>query len=481
VIASIRRRGKEDHVEVLIGIAGIQSNQYPRARDIALQCKAEGLAVILGGFHISSHQPSRDFLTSVGLTVAIGEAETTWVKILDDYLSSRLRPVYRVTDGVRAKTGDGEVTVPHIQQAPLPMVDARYTRRFFNPTFSTIDTSRGCPFVCSYCSVKNVMGRSMRARDPQRVVAWLRDAHDRHGITNFLVVDDDFYRSPSWEAVLQGMAQLRREGLDLFCILQTDIESSAYADTPLLPRERGKHERSRRFVELAAAAGCFEVFMGFESFSPANLEAASKFHNEDLDDRGRGTSTTEAVRDRVKERYRRAVESWHNVGVGVHSGYIIGMQFDEPGCGRRAAIDLADIGVDIASFFAYTPLPGTEDYDCIESAGAIFDRDFNNYDSARFVSTHPRLTAAELQREYRDAYRTFYSWRRLVWSLVTLHGVAGLAPAARYGMLAQQLYYTYSDRRGWHPMLGGIWRIRDRGTRREAITDAEALRVFLAT
>ena len=480
MIESIQERGARDGVEVLIGLAGVQSNQYPRARDIGLQFKKLGLPVIMGGFHISSHAPSREFLMSAGITVVIGEAETTWPTLLEDHLGSRLRSSYQVADGVRAKTGTGDITVPLIEAAHLPAVDERYVKRFFNPTFSTIDTSRGCPFVCSYCSVKNVMGRSMRARDPARVVEWLRDAYDRHGVNNFLVVDDDFFRSPSWEPILLGMAGLRREGRDLYCILQTDIEASAYADVEGRGRESGKHARSRRFVELAAAAGCFEVFMGFESFSPANLEHVTKFHNEDLEDRGHGTADTEHIRDRVKERYRRAVDSWHRVGVGVHSGYIIGLPYDAPGCGKQAAQDLSEIGVDIASFFAYTPLPGTEDYDAAERGGIIFDEDFNNYDSTQFVSRHPLMTADQLQREYRDAYRTFYSWKRLGWSLATVHGMPGLSLASRYGMLAQQCYFTYSDRRGWHPMLGGIWRIRDRNERRRIVTNEEAARAYLA-
>lgn len=480
MIASIQERGARDRVEVLIGLAGIQSNQYPRARDIGLQFRNLGLPVIMGGFHISSHSPSCEFLKSAGITVVIGEAETTWPTLLDDYLASRLRSSYQVADGVRAKTGTADITVPLIHEAHLPAVDARYVKRFFNPTFSTIDTSRGCPFVCSYCSVKNVMGRSMRSRDPQRVVDWFRDAYDRHGISNFLVVDDDFFRSPSWDQILSGMAQLRRDGRDLFCILQTDIEASAYAAVTGPGRESAKHARSRRFVELAAAAGCFEVFMGFESFSPANLEHVTKFHNEDLEDRGHGTADTERVRDRVKERYRRAVDGWHRVGVGVHSGYMIGLPYDSPGCGAQAARDLTEIGVDIASFFAYTPLPGTEDYDAAERDGTIFDKDFNNYDSTQFVSKHPLMTAHQLQREYRDAYRAFYSWKRLGWSLATVHGVPGLSRTSRYGMLAQQLYFTYSDRRGWHPMLGGIWRIRDRHERRRVVTNEEAARAYLA-
>ena len=182
----------------------------------------------------------------------------------------------------------------------------------------------------------------------------------------------------------------------------------------------------------------------------------------------------EHAAERVKQRYRRVVDNWHAAGVGVHSGYMIGLPFDGAGCGQRAARDLAEVGVDIASFFACTPLPGSEDYDAAVAAGTIDDTDFNAYDSTHFVARHPRLTAVELQREYADAYRTFYSWRRLAWSVATGHGVAGLSTSARYGMLAQQFYCTYAARRGWHPMMGGIGRMRE-GDRREVVADSHAL------
>ena len=479
IIESIRNRGAADGVEVIIGIAGVQTNQYPRGRDLALQFKALGLPVLMGGFHVSSHEPSRAFLMSVGVTAIIGEAETTWPTVLDDYLRSELKPCYRVTDGVRAKTGLGQITVPVIDAAALPAIDPRYLTRFFNPTFSTIDTSRGCPFVCSYCSVKNVMGRTMRTREPAAVVEWIRDAHDRYGVRNLLIVDDDFFRSPEWEAVLQGMADLRRGGRDVSCVLQTDIESSVDACTAPGENETHHHRRSRKFVELAAAAGCFEVFMGFESFNPANLERVTKFHNQDRQDRHQHAPRSEEATARLKARYKRAVDSWHAAGVGVHCGYIIGMPFDGTGCGRQAARDLAEIGVDIASFFAYTPLPGTEDYAQALSEETIFNRDFNDYDAADFVSTHPTLSTDELRQEYRDAYRSFYTWRRLAWSLATFHRVAGLTPTARYGMLTQQVYFTYSERGGWHPMLGGIWQIRRPLGQRLVKWDGEAADLYL--
>ena len=96
-----------------------------------------------------------------------------------------------------------------------------------------------------------------------------------------------------------------------------------------------------------------------------------------------------------------------------------------------------------------------------------------------FVSTHPTLSTDELRQEYRDAYRSFYTWQRLAWSLATFHRVPGLTLTARYGMLTQQVYFTYSERRGWHPMLGGIWQIRRPLGQRLVKWDGEAAELYL--
>src|SRR5262249_30805338 len=182
VVASIADRAREDGVEAIVALAGVQTNQYPRARDIALECLSHGIRVLAGGFHLSSHAPSREFLVSIGATVAVGEAEGFWPRVMGDLLRGALAPGYSVAGRVRARTGTGTVLVPPIDATPLPRIEPRYLTRFFNHRYSTVDTSRGCPFACSYCAVKDVMGRTMRARDPSRVVEWVRDAHDRHGI-----------------------------------------------------------------------------------------------------------------------------------------------------------------------------------------------------------------------------------------------------------------------------------------------------------
>jgi radical SAM superfamily enzyme YgiQ (UPF0313 family) len=477
-IHAIKDRGKEDGVEVIIGLAGVQTNQYPRGRDLALQFVAAGFTVLMGGFHVSGYPDSCAFLNSCGITTVAGEAENTWVQILDDYLNGELQPHYSVTTGIRAKTGTGEIIVPEITDVQLPAIDDRYLTRFANYNMTTLDTSRGCPFTCSYCSVKNVMGRTMRARDSQSAVDWIRDAVDYHGIDTLFLVDDDFFRSPQWEPVLLGMAELRQQGRNVNFMMQVDIDAGGYADLRPGEVDSSKHQRSRRFVELVKEAGGYCAFVGFESFNPLNLMAATKFQNTDR--RGERNLELAEAKKRVLEKYRRVVENWHNAGIAVHCGYMIGFPHDTPESGREAALDLIDVGVDLASFFIVTPLPGTEDHIKAVEEGKITDWDFNWYDSDHVVSQHPTMTADEVLKAYQEAYRTFYSPWRMLKNTATFSGGRGLNWEARDSMTREFLYWGYSYRRGRHPMLGGLWKLYDEKTRRRVITDDEARALYLA-
>src|SRR6266478_2646350 len=85
-ILAIKDKAREDGVELLIGLAGVQSNQYPRGRDLGLQFIAQGLTTIMGGFHVSGYPESRTFLNSCGISTVVGEAENLWGHIIEDYL-----------------------------------------------------------------------------------------------------------------------------------------------------------------------------------------------------------------------------------------------------------------------------------------------------------------------------------------------------------------------------------------------------------
>jgi radical SAM superfamily enzyme YgiQ (UPF0313 family) len=475
-VKAIREKARGDGVELLIGLAGVQSNQYPRGRDLALQFVAQGLSTMMGGFHVSGHPQSRKFLNQCGVTTVVGEAENLWGEIIEDLLRGQLKLEYSVKEGIRAKTAREDIIVPVITGALLPVVDDRYLTRFFNPRMTTLDTSRGCPFTCSYCSVKNVTGRTMRSRDPDSVVNWVRDAIRHHGIESLFLVDDDFFRSPRWEEILSGLVEVKREFPKFSFIMQVDVEASCYANVGPGETENAKHRRSRRFVELAAAAGCYQAFVGIESLNPDNLSFATKYQNtDDRQHKGRH----EELRAHVIKKYHRVVDNWHRVGVSVQAGYMLGFPFDGPDCGRIAAETLARIGFDIVCFFIMTPLPGTEAQEYYSREGQIIDWDFNNLDSQHVTLKHERLNRESLMRGYRDAFTGFYSFRRLLHTIFTVRGGYGLSAESRRAVLRHFLYFFFSYRQGRHPMVGGLWPTHRRDVRRIAISDEEARRCYL--
>jgi len=475
-IKAIKEKAREDGVELLIGLAGVQSNQYPRGRDLALQFVAEGLPTMMGGFHVSGFPDSCKFLNECGVTTVVGEAENIWGDIVEDFLRGELRLSYSVTQGIRAKTGQEDIIVPLITDSLLPVLDDRYLTRFFNDTMTTLDTSRGCPFTCSYCSVKNVMGRTMRSREPDAVVTWVRDACTHHGIESLFLVDDDFFRSPRWEEILTGLVEVKKEFPKLSFMMQVDVDASCYANVADGESETAKHRRSKRFTELAAAAGCYQAFVGIESLNPDNLNFATKYQN--TDDRQHKWKL-EAARAHVIDKYRRVVENWHKVGVSVHAGYMLGFPFDGPDCGRVAAATLKKIGFDIVSFFIMTPLPGTEDQVRFTKEGAIIDWDFNQLDSQHVTLKHDKLDKESWLGAYRDAFTGFYSIPRFLHAMFTVCAGHGLDAEARRAVLRQFTYYFFSYRQGRHPMVGGIWPIRRRDVRRATVTDDEARRFYL--
>jgi len=173
------------------------------------------------------------------------------------------------------------------------------------------------------------------------------------------------------------------------------------------------------------------------------------------------------------------VDNWHRAGIAVHCGYMIGFPYDTPESGREAARDLIEVGVDLASFFIVTPLPGTEDHIKAVEEGMISDWDFNWYDSDHIVSHHPTMSTEEVHQAYRDAYTTFYSPWRIVKNTLTFSGGRGLNFEARDSMTKEFIYWAYSYGRGRHPMIGGVWKLYDPQTKRCVITDEEARHYYL--
>lgn len=405
-------------------LVGVQTNQFPRACDLARLLHAAGFAVMIGGFHVSgvmalSPRVPADFqaLMDEGITLVRGEVEACWTDLLRDALHGRLRPYYEI------------LTPPELESASLPLVDPELMRHFAYAFMGTIDAGRGCPFHCSFCTIINVQGHRMRCRSAAAVRDCIR-RNARHKIDYYFFTDDNFSRNPHWEEIFDELAALRAEGLHFNFMMQVDALA----------------HRIKNFVAKAASAGCQQVFVGMESINPQNLEAIGKRQNLAVD-------------------YREMVSTWHVADISVHVGYIIGFPFDTPaGVAEDMRRLREEIQVDQASFFMLTPLPGSADHAALMARGEPLDPDFNRFDSFHAVMRHPRMSAAEWCETYDRAWREYYS-------TANMKAVLSRANARTYWSIFKNfLWYRYAALiERTHPMIAGFIRFKGRLDRRPGL------------
>ncbi len=423
-VKKIIRESRSAGVKVIVGLVGVQTNQFPRAADLAREFRAAGVTVLIGGFHVSGSlamlpgtPPEIQALLDMGVTVVKGEVEETWGHILADAYHDRLEPVY-----------DMLKDLPDLSKAPIPTFSASYLKRFAYQHYGTIDCGRGCPFACSFCTIINVQGRKMRMRDARSIQTAVRDNYHRAGVDFYFFTDDNMARNKNWAPIFDAMAELReKEGLPINFMMQVDVLSY----------------KIKGFVEKAKAGGCTQVFIGMESVNPRNLEAAGKTQN-DVDD------------------FKNLIGAWRGAGVTTHVGYIIGFPFDTVESVLEDVDRLKnDIKVDVASFFMLTPLPGSEDHQKMFKAGAYMDPDFNKYDSFHVATKHPNMTDEEWFGVYKRAWREFYSFENM-------RNVLSRATKDTYWNIFKNFlwYKSASHVEEGHPMVTGFVRLKDRTTRR---------------
>jgi len=168
-VKEIIRCSKLPGVKSIVMLVGVQSNQYPRAMDLASQFLPHGISVVMGGFHVSGMLAmiglTGELKASIskGVTLVAGEVEGGRLPVIvEDILKGRARPVYDFLN-----------QTPSLLDAPTPHVTKDEFERFAS-RFTTIDTGRGCVFTCDFCTIINVQGRTMRYREPKQVVDFVR-------------------------------------------------------------------------------------------------------------------------------------------------------------------------------------------------------------------------------------------------------------------------------------------------------------------
>ncbi|MDC7786835.1 radical SAM protein [Rhodoplanes sp. TEM] len=366
IVARMKRHGGFG----LVGLVGVQSNQFPRAMDIARPLRAAGVPVMIGGFHVSGQiamLPERPAdlqeALELGISLFAGEAEGRMDRVLADAAAGRLEPVY-----------DYMHDLPGLESAPVPFLPRETVGRVFDH-HASFDAGRGCPFQCSFCTIINVQGRKSRRRSPDDVEALIR-RHWAHGIKRFFITDDNFARNKDWEAIFDRIIRIReQEGIDVRLVIQVDTLC----------------HKIENFIEKARRAGVTRVFIGLENINPANLMAANKRQN------------------KITE-YRKMLLAWKRAGVLTYAGYILGFPGDTPDS-IRADIEIIkrELPLDILEFFFLTPLPGSEDHKALWTTGVAMDPDMNKYDLEHVTTAHPKMSKAEWEAIYREAWEAYYT------------------------------------------------------------------------
>jgi hypothetical protein len=425
IIRAIRRAGGR----ALIGFVGVQSNQFPRAVDLARHFLGSGIPVCIGGFHVSGciamlpeMPPEMREAQALGISFFAGEAEDGRLdRVLRDAWNGTLAPLYNYMNDLPALNG-----------RPPPLLPKKHVRRT-SGTMSSIDLGRGCPYQCSFCTIINVQGRKSRVRSADDLEAAVRENYAQ-GIKRFFITDDNFSRNSQWESLFDRMIKMKvDEGMDLGYTLQVDTLC----------------HKIPNFIEKATKGGARRIFIGLENINPDNLIGTKKRQN------------------KITE-YREMLQKWRAHGAVTCAGYILGFPADtKESILRDIEIIKRELPVDLLEFFFLTPLPGSEDHKSQLQKGIWMDHDLNKYDLNHRVSHHSKMSDAEWEDAYRAAWEAYYSPGHV-------RTILRRAAANKLGLLTSIMstvlwFNTMIPFEGVHPLEGGMIRLKYRRDRRRGL------------
>jgi radical SAM superfamily enzyme YgiQ (UPF0313 family) len=315
----------------LVGITAFTSN-ITRAYEIAAMYRKRNIKVVIGGIHASMLP---DEAQQFADTVVVGEVEGIWQEVLADFEGNRLKRLYI----------GPKIDYEHVGISPR--------RDLLHPNYfwHSVQTSRGCPFNCYFCSVSRYLGKEFRQRNAQDVLGELADLDGK-----FLAfVDDNLigYNPKSQRRALELFKGMIEQGLDRKWWMQTSINAV----------------NDEHVIELAAQAGCIFAFIGFETVSKETLREMKK-----------GINIKIGVQN-----YKKVVDVFHKYGIAVYGSFIIGNDHESAAYFKKLADFLVRSGIDIIQITLLTPLPGTELMQQMQKAGRIIYSNYpQDWDKYRF-------------------------------------------------------------------------------------------------
>ena len=365
----------------LVGIS-VMTYLAPRAYEIAAKFRARGVKVVLGGIHVSMcPEEAKEHADSI----VVGESEKTWPILVEDFRRGELKSLYEEKD------------LPKLENLPIPR------RELFKPnsywTTNCVQTSRGCPFACDFCTVTIFGGNQFRLRPIEQVIEEVKRLKK-----GFVVFVDD------------NIAGNKAYAKQLFkALIPLKINWGSQASLTMA--------RDPELLDLAAKSGCTALFIGVESISEENLAAANKRFNKV---------------DKYKEEFRR----FHDYGILIQTGMIFGFDHDDESAFERTVEFLEENNIELAMFNILTPLPGTNLYKKMDAEGRIIDRDWSHYDGRHVVFKPKLMTPETLQEGFLWAYHKFFSYPSMIKRIVP-----SLWKLPHKRLLVERLFLNYAIRR----------------------------------
>jgi len=330
------------------------TNAY-RAYQIADHYRSIGSYVILGGLHITSLP---DEAAAHADSIFLGPGEETFPEFLKDFKNKS--PKKRYSSALR--------TLHHI---PPIRRDLIKRHRYLVP--NSIVVTRGCPHHCDFC-YKDAFFEGGKGFYTQLVDEALAEI-DRLPGKHLYFLDDHLLGNAKFAAELfEGMKGMNRV-----------FQAASTVDAVL----RGN------LIEKAADAGLRSLFVGFETFSPANLKQSNKKQNLEKD-------------------YGSAVNRLHSLGIMINGSFVFGLDDDDKDVFKRTVDWGVTNAITTSTYHVLTPYPGTKLYKDMENEGRLLTKNWDLYDTRNVVYQTKNLSPQELKDGYDRAYREFYSWKNII-------------------------------------------------------------------
>jgi len=356
----------------LVGISTITSTA-PRSYVIADRIRKLGIPVIMGGPHVT-------FLTKEALKhsdfVIRGEGEKALMAFIDAWESgrdySRVPNLSYKLNG-RIIHNPSEPNLDDLDSLPFPDFSSYFKpeeKRSGRTRIIPVQTSRGCPFDCSFCSVTGMFGRKYRFRSTENIIEELSRYDHKKNIVFFY--DDNF------------TANTKRTRALLTAMIEKKFK---FRWTTQVRADVAKDEE---LVKLMRKAGCHTLFIGFESVNPRSLEKMNK------------KQTVEEIAG--------AIRVFRRNRINIHGMFVYGFDDDDWKTVKKTVKFAKKTRLTSTQFLILTPLPGSKIFDKMISEKRILFRDWALYDAHHVVFKPAKLSLFRLQRAQIFSHRKFYSW-----------------------------------------------------------------------